>query len=247
MLVHDESFPGVKIARRNQIGSRRICCEEILASRSVVRRFVARRSMPVRTPGQHLFQNRAVGGLRLVGSIEWQRLSTSAARMPTDPRVLVREAPGLDRRAPGTIQTCSHNIAIYFSLANQIFCSNQAAGIHRQRNVQLRDVNLKTKRRETRNVRGECRNICIEQRYVHLQPYTMNGNSTLPKILNQGVDGVRLPVQSLALRFVIEEERLRVGFVRPAEYLLNVLRSLFGKPNARPVIPDRFPNVSLFI
>jgi hypothetical protein len=38
------------------------------------------RSMPARTPRQHLLQHGRVGGLRLIRSVERQRLAASATR-----------------------------------------------------------------------------------------------------------------------------------------------------------------------
>src|SRR5579863_8694095 len=92
--------------------------------------------------GLYLFQQCAVSGLRLVGSIKGQRLSSSTARMRTDPRILVSKPPGLNCGAARIVQASSNDPAIDVGLTGEIFWPNLAAGIHRKGNVKFGDVNL---------------------------------------------------------------------------------------------------------
>src|SRR5208283_1527389 len=79
-----------------------------------------RRSMPQWTPRRQLFPDGVISRLALVGSIKQQRLSPEAARVRSNPRIFVREAPGLDRGAVRTVQAGAHDCAINFRLANQV-------------------------------------------------------------------------------------------------------------------------------
>lgn len=89
-----------------------------------------------------LFPHRAIGGLGLVRSIKEQRVAAGAVRMGADPRILVGKSPGLDRRTARVVQARPDDAAIDLGLARQVLGLRHAAGIQRQRDVQLRDVNL---------------------------------------------------------------------------------------------------------
>src|SRR5712671_4560333 len=91
-----------------------------------------------------LFPNRAVRSLRSIGLIKRQCRAAGAVGVGTDPGVLVGESPHLDRGASRTFQTRSCNAAIYIALPSQVVHKSQAIGLHRERDVQLSDVNLQT-------------------------------------------------------------------------------------------------------
>ncbi len=89
--------------------------------------------------------------------------------------------------------------------------------------------------------------ICVEKRYVHLQSHARDEHTSTAKILDQGVNRLRLAVPSFALRFVVEQESLWIGLVCPAKHLLQVLRSLLGKSNAGLVLPERVMHISVLV
>jgi hypothetical protein len=64
--------------------------------------------------------------------------------------------------------------------------------------------------------------IGVQVRDVHLQSHAIDGHAALPEIANHGVDRVRLGVHHLRLGLVVKEQSLRIGFVRPAETVLNI-------------------------
>src|ERR1700733_2710656 len=120
-----------------------------LHSLTVIR---ARASMTGGSSRRELFPYRVVGGLGLVRSIKRQRVSASAVRMGSNPGVFVGGSPGLDRSASGIVQASSYDAPINLGLPSQVFSPRGAAGIERQRNVQLRDVNLHSQRRKPGDV-----------------------------------------------------------------------------------------------
>src|ERR1700676_3227640 len=83
------------------------------------------------------FQHRAVGGLRVIVSIEWQCRAQSVVRVRSNPGIFVGEAPHLDRSASRTIQTGLYDAAIHLSLAGQVGGTNRTIGFQRQRNIEL--------------------------------------------------------------------------------------------------------------
>src|SRR5215471_6045906 len=73
----------------------------------------------------------------------------------------------------------------------------------------------------------------------------MDRNATLPEVLRHGVDGVGLLIHSLGL--VVEEQGLRVGFMRPAKSLLNICSALSREAYARLVVPDGVFEFAFFV
>ncbi len=56
-----------------------------------------------------------------------------------------------------------------------------------------------------------------------------------------------MAIYPFALGIVIKEEHIWIGRVRPTESLLDISGSFTGLADAGPVIPDRAPELSIFI
>jgi len=74
---------------------------------------------------------------------------------------------------------------------------------------------------------------------VHLQPDAIDRHSAALEIAHHGVNGIGLRIDGFGLSVVVEEKCLWIGFMRPAEALLDVSGTLPCKANSRLVVPDR--------
>src|SRR5579864_5153635 len=122
--------------------------------------------MPASPLAQNLLKHGIVSGLRLIATVEWQCCTARTVRVRSDPRVLVGEAPGLNRSAAWILQTSPYDAAIYLSLSKKIVAPGQAVGIHGQGDVEFRDVHLHSQRRQPRNVGRNCCSVKIKLRDV---------------------------------------------------------------------------------
>src|SRR5713101_5469589 len=82
----------------------------------------------------------------MIVTIERQSRTLRVLRVRSDPGILVREAPCLDRRASRMRQTSTGNLAINIRLQLQILGTRIAVWINRQGDVHLGDVDLYSQR-----------------------------------------------------------------------------------------------------
>ena len=98
-------------------------------------------------------------------------------------------------------------------------------------------MNLKTESRKALDVGRNGGDIGSEIRNVHLQPDAIDRDTTAPEVFHHPVDRVGFEIYFFRFRIVVEQQRLGVGFVSPAETTLYVcvgrlsasfLRASFG-------------------
>lgn len=141
--------------------------------------------------------------------------------MRTDPRAFVSQAPGVDGAAACGVQARPYDAAIDIGRAPKLFRASVAAGIDGDGNIKLSSVMW------TCNPSAESRarfaadrwEICVEKLYVHLQFHARDEHTSTPKILDHGVNRLRLAGSVL----------------RPP------LRGRTGEPLDRPCVPSQTP------
>ena len=57
---------------------------------------------------------------------------------------------------------------------------------------------------------------------VHLKPHAIHRDAALPEIAYHRVDRVRLGVHHLRPGLIIKQQSLRIGFMRPAQAMVNI-------------------------
>ena len=158
-------------------------------------------------------------------------------RVGPDPRVFVGESPGLNRGAAWILQACPDHSAIDLSLMKKIVVPGHATGVNREGYIEFGDVNLQTQRGQARDVSGDGCGGEIKLRNMHLQADSVDSDPAVLEILHHGVDGIGFAIEAFATVFVIEEQRLWVGVMRPAKGLLDVGRALVRQSDAGLVVP----------
>ncbi len=119
-------------------------------------------------------------------------------------------------------QTSVGNLPINVCLLLQILRTRSAGGIDWQRDIHLGDVDLHAQSREAFDIgRNRC-DISVQLLDVHLKPYAIDRGAALPEIADHRVDRVRLGVHHLRPGLVVEQQSLRIGFMRPAETALYI-------------------------
>ena len=107
-------------------------------------------------------------------------------------------------------------------------------------------MNLHAQRREARDIGGDGRGVEVRLRDVHLQSDSVDGDAAMLEILHHRIDRVGLAVEPFAAVLVVEEQRLRIGLVRPAKGLLDISSALVGQSDAGLVVPRRVFDVGPF-
>ena len=110
-------------------------------------------------------------------------------------------------------------------------------GVHGKPHVQFREVNLDTERGESCNVGLDAGDVRV-QISVHLQPDAIDGDTAALEVFHHGIEGVRLRIHGFRSAVVIEEKRVGVGLMSPAERLFNVGGRFACEADSRLVIPD---------
>src|SRR5260370_21024066 len=109
----------------------------------------------------------------MIVTIERQSRTLRVLRVRSDPGILVREAPCLDRRASRMRQTSTGNLAINIRLQLQILGTRIAVWINRQGDVHLGDVDLYSHSSEAVDVGSNGRDTPLPLRDVPLIPHAL--------------------------------------------------------------------------
>src|ERR1700685_3112491 len=86
-------------------------------------------SLRITSPGQFLGDG-GIGCLWPVIAIKCKRPSLRTMRMRADPRISIRESPGLNRRTGWIVQTHPDDSPVYLRLSIQVFRMHQLAAPH---------------------------------------------------------------------------------------------------------------------
>src|ERR1017187_3469720 len=186
-----------------------------------------------------LLNHGVISELRLIGAVKRQCRSARTVRVGSDPGVFVRESPGLNRGTAWTMQAPPNHAPIHLCLAKKIVVPHQATRVQGEGHVEFRDVNLNPQRGQTRDIGGDGRSVEVKLRDVQLQADSIDGDGTTLEILHHRVDRIGLAVEPFALRFAVEEQRLRVSLMRPAKSLLDIRSALSRQSDAGLVVPER--------
>lgn len=114
---------------------------------------------------------------------------------------------------------CPRQADAMAQLAGQGRNARMPGGVDRKRDIHFGDVHLNAQCREACDVPGNALRIRLQIENVHLHPDPVNRNAARLEVFHHCMNCVGLRIRRFGVIVVLEQQGLRIGFLRPAEDL----------------------------